>query len=276
MNIGQLLENAGSKLALFESGRLEAEILLAHALDVKRSFLYANSDFVVPAKRRSDYLRLVRLRCAGRPIAYLTGKRSFWKLELYVSEDVLIPRPETEMLVEAALERLPDTAGKRVADLGTGSGAIALSIALERPQCEIHATDLSEAALAMAQKNSRVHGIENVRFHLGDFTKPLEGWFDLLVSNPPYVNENDPHLTLGDCRFEPTMALSPGKDGLGAIRSIASSSPALLKPGGWLLLEHGHDQGEAVRNLMLENGFERVTSRVDLAGIERICLGRMP
>jgi len=274
MIIRQLLESAASKLAGLDSCRLEAEILLAHALEVKRSFLYANPDFVVPVKRSSEYLRLVRCRLQGHPIAYLTGTRAFWNLSLCVSPAVLIPRAETELLVETALQQIPESAEYRLADLGTGSGAIALAIAGERPKCEVHATDCSEAAIAIAKENCQRNHLEGIVFHLGDWTEPLEGLFDLIVSNPPYVRENDPHLQQGDCRFEPALALTPGSEGLEAIRKIARNCPALLQAGGYLLLEHGYDQSEAVRTILRNNGFSDVRSVQDFAGIERISLGR--
>jgi len=274
MTICQLLEAARHKLAHLDRSRLEAEILLGHALEVKRSFLYANPDFVVPAKRGSEFRRLVKCRSEGHPIAYLTGKRAFWTLGLHVSPAVLIPRPETELLVEAALELVPVDAKYRIADLGTGSGAIALAIAHERPNCEVHASDCSEAALRIARKNARLNNLDHVRFHRGNWTEPLLGEFNLIVSNPPYIREQDPHLQQGDCRFEPAMALTPGGDGLDAIRCIVETSPAWLMQEGWLILEHGYDQAESVRKLLNKNGFSEVRTIRDLAGIERLSLGK--
>ena len=277
MNIRKLLEQATQKLSAShpDSARADAEILLCHALAVHRSFIYANPELELPAQRQHDFLQLVRERNQGTPIAYLTGTRSFWSLQLVVNAHVLIPRPETELLVETALSLVPAGTVQRVVDLGTGSGAIALSLAKERPTWEVHAADLSAAALEVAKENARRNGLQRVQFHLGCWTEPLAGKFDLVVSNPPYVAQEDAHLLQGDCRFEPRMALTPGGDGLDALRQIAIESRTLLNPGGWLLLEHGYDQGPAVRALLNSAGYAEVRTIRDLAGIERVCCGRM-
>lgn len=262
------------KLAPDPLARLEAEILLGYALGVSRSFLFANPELAVPLKRQSDFMALLRRRSQGEPIAYLIGKRSFWTFDLEITADVLIPRPETELLVEFALRVIPTAVPYKVADLGTGSGAIALAIALERPQCEVHATDISEKALQVAQRNANSLNLQEVHFHQGSWLQALQGKFHVLVSNPPYVNQDDPHLQQGDCRFEPGLALSPGNDGLVAIREITSQSPGCLLAGGWLLVEHGYDQGAAVRSLFSEAGFRDISTQRDLAGLERICMGK--
>jgi release factor glutamine methyltransferase len=274
MTIRALLRSAQDRLAPNPVARLEAEILLGHALEVSRSFLFANPELAVPIKRRTDFLALIRRRCQGEPMAYLTGKRAFWTMELKVSPDVLIPRPETELLVELALERIPQDRPWRIADLGTGSGAIALAIASERPACEILATDLSAAALQIARDNARQLGIESISFYQGSWLEPLVGKFQLIVSNPPYVDMDDPHLTRGDCRFEPILALSPGSDGLEAIRHICKAAASRLDPGGWLLLEHGSEQASDVRAQFLLAGFESVGTRADLAGLDRVSSGQ--
>jgi release factor glutamine methyltransferase len=274
MTIKALLRCAQDKLAPDPLARLEAEILLCHSLDVSRSFLFANPDLAVPMKRRTDFLALVRRRCQGEPMAYLTGKRAFWTMELKVSPDVLIPRPETELLVELALERIPLDLPWRVADLGTGSGAIALAIARERPACEVLASDLSEAALQIARENAQKLALGSVSFYQGSWLEPLPGNFQLIVSNPPYVDRDDPHLTRGDCRFEPVLALSPGSDGLEAIRHICADAASRLDPGGWLMLEHGSEQANKVREQFVLAGFESVSTRVDLAGLDRVSLGQ--
>jgi len=276
MNIGRLLDLAIRKLPASPSARREAEILLGHALEVKRSFLYANPEVDVPHRRRVEFQRLVRQRKMGMPIAYLTGIRSFWSLDLRVTPSVLIPRPESELLVEMALEILPAGSKRRIADLGTGSGAIALALASERPQCEIHATDCSMEALRVAENNRRLNRLDRVQLHLGSWTEPLSGPFDMVVSNPPYVAHSDPHLERGDVRFEPRLALVAGEDGLAAIRQIAREAFALIAPGGWLLLEHGCDQGEAVRSILHSGGYREVVTFRDLAGLERVCRGRKP
>jgi release factor glutamine methyltransferase len=275
MNIRKMLEHATQELSAChpDSARADAEMLLCHAVDVNRSFVYANPELVPPRPRQQDFLRLVHERGRGTPIAYLTGKRSFWSLELMVNANVLIPRPETELLVETALRLLPAGRVQRVADLGSGSGAIALSLARERPLWEVHATELSAPALRVAQENAQRNRIDRVHFHLGSWTEPLQGKFDLIVSNPPYVTEDDAHLLQGDCRFEPRMALTPGGDGLGAFGQIAKESRALLSSGGWLLFEHGWDQGPAVRAILQAAGYEDISTLGDLAGIERVSCG---
>jgi release factor glutamine methyltransferase len=274
MNIGQLLELATRRLAAQPEARREVEILLGHALEVKRSFLYANRAMHVPRQRQVQFQQLLRRRVQGMPIAYLTGIRSFWSLDLRVTPAVLIPRPETELLVEKALELIPADAQQRLADLGTGSGAIALALAQERPHCEIHATDYSLDALQVARDNARRHQLGQVQFHHGSWTSPLSGRFDLILSNPPYIAQADPHLQQGDCRFEPRLALTPGADGLSALRQIAAEAHELLVAGGWLLLEHGYDQGAAVRAILDAAAYSAIATYRDLAGIERICVGR--
>jgi release factor glutamine methyltransferase len=276
VNLRKQLESARDCLADRPAARLEAEILLAHALDSPRSFLYANPDLELPRKRRSAFNKLVRRRARGEPIAYITGEREFWSLPLCITRDVLIPRAETELLVEEALQLIPADSHWRLADLGTGSGAIALALATERRLCQVHATDSSPAALDLAGKNARRLGLATVLFHEGSWAEPLTGQFDLIVSNPPYVAEDDPHLEEGDCRFEPRHALTPGKDALAAIRVIAVQAHPKLSPRGWLLLEHGPDQGSAVRAILAEQGFESTATRRDLLGHERVTLGRKP
>ncbi len=276
MTIRALLQSAREKLAPDPLARLEAEILLCHALEVGRSFLFANPELEVPLKRRSDFMALLRRRSQGEPMAYVVGKRSFWTFDLTVTPDVLIPRPETELLVERALEKIPLNANWRIADIGTGSGAIALAIASERPGCEIHATDLSDEALRVARENSARLNLGRVQFHQGSWLQPLPGHFQVLVSNPPYVAQNDPHMQRGDCRYEPVLALSPGTDGLAAIREISLQSPGKLEAGGWLLIEHGHDQGADVRKLFNQSGLKSVSTYTDLAGLERVCVGQLP
>lgn len=252
----------------------EARLLLAHALGRPASWLYAHGGDVVdpPALRRFE--RLLESRIRGRPIAYLTGTRGFWTLELEVNPDTLIPRPETERLVELALARLPTGTASRVADLGTGSGAIALAVAKERPLAQVVATDASAGALAVARRNALVNGIDNVEFRQGSWLTPLTGEsFDLIASNPPYIAEGDPHLRQGDLRFEPASALASGRDGLNDIREIVAGAAAHLH-GGWLLLEHGLDQGDAVHALLEAAGFVEVRTEQDLELRDRVTLGR--
>jgi release factor glutamine methyltransferase len=253
----------------------DAEYLLAHALGRTRAWLFAHGDDEPDAGTIARFDALVALRAAGEPVAYLTGRRGFRQLDLAVAPDTLIPRPETELLVELALARIAADGDARIADLGTGSGAIALAIASERPRARIVATDRSEGALAVARGNAAAHGIGNVEFRSGDWLAPLVGErFDLIASNPPYIADDDPHLAQGDLRFEPRAALASGRDGLDAIRSIVRDAPAHLRDGGWLLLEHGHDQGEAVCALLTQAGFADVATAQDLEARDRVGLGR--
>ena len=276
MTIAILLREATEKLSPDSLARLDAEILLGHTLEVKRSFLFANPELEIPLKRKKEFLRLVRKRSQGEPVAYLVGKQAFWTLDLKVTPSVLIPRPETELLVEWALELIPEDVPWRIADLGTGSGAIALALASERTGCEIHATDISNQALEIARENAQSHHLENVQLHLGSWTEPLFGSYKLIASNPPYVSRNDPHMTQGDCRYEPEIALSPGIDGLSAIRSIVDSAKQYLEMDGWLLLEHGYDQGAEIREILQDGGYRGISTRKDLAGLERVSGGQCP
>jgi release factor glutamine methyltransferase len=257
--------------------RVDAEWLLAHALGQSRTWLFTHSADAVQPDSAERYMDLLARRQAGEPVAYLTGVQGFWTLELEVSPATLIPRPETELLVELALARIPIDAVSRIADLGTGSGAIALAIAKERPRASVIATDSSVAALDVARANARRNAIGNVEFRHGDWLAPLAGeTFDLLASNPPYIAEGDPHLGEGDLRFEPASALSSGSDGFDALRTIANAAPMHLHNGGWLLLEHGWEQGEAVRALLRDAGFVAAETARDLAGRDRTTFGRWP
>ncbi|CAN7446247.1 peptide chain release factor N(5)-glutamine methyltransferase [Pseudoxanthomonas sp. LjRoot143] len=256
--------------------RHEAEHLLLHVLGRDRAWLFAHGDDPLSEPEASAFGALLARREAGEPLAYLLGRRGFWTLDLQVSPATLIPRPETERLVELALERLPADHRLRVADLGTGTGAIALAIASERPQAEVVATDVSEAALQVAQQNARSNEVANVVFRYGSWLAPLaRESFDLIASNPPYIADGDPHLGQGDLRFEPPSALSSGADGLDAIREIVATAPSHLLPGGWLLLEHGWEQGEAIRGLLQAAGFIDVATEVDLEQRDRVTLGRV-
>jgi len=252
----------------------EAELLLQHVLGRTRAWLYAHADDMIdgPAVRRVR--ELVARRQAGEPLAYITGRREFWSLDLAVSPAVLIPRAETELLVERAIQKLPHAQAAAVADLGTGSGAIALAIARERPRAQILATDASATALDVARGNAARLAIPNIAFVLGDWCAALgSARFDLIVSNPPYIAAADPHLRRGDLRFEPASALASGSDGLDAIRTIVETAPAHLRPGGWLLLEHGFEQGHAVRALLEKSGFVEVFTAPDLEDRERVSGG---
>jgi release factor glutamine methyltransferase len=214
---------------------------------------------------------LLARRQRGEPVAYITGTREFWSMELNVTPATLIPRPETELLVEKTLEHIPCDAALAIADLGTGSGAVALAIAKERPRCRVIATDSSPAALDVASSNAEKFGLTNIEFREGDWFAPLAGdTFDMIVSNPPYIRAGDPHLKQGDLRFEPATALVSGDDGLDAIRHITRHAREFLKPGGWLLFEHGWDQADAAGEILRRQGYRDIVSHADLAGHARV------
>lgn len=274
--VGEALASATRRIAaVVDDPRLEAEVLLAQVLGCDRSRLYAWPDATLTNAQQQRFEALVAARAAGTPIAHLTGVREFWSLPLEVTADTLIPRPETELLVERALALIPANAGWRIADLGTGTGAVALAIAGERPDCALVATDRSAAALAVAARNACRLGITNVSLVQADWCHGLAAAaFDLVVANPPYVAAGDPHLERGDLRFEPPTALVAGPEGLDAIRLIVEQARACLRPGGHLLLEHGYDQGAAVRQLMATRGYGEIRSFSDLAGLDRITGGR--
>lgn len=255
--------------------RVDAELLLLHLIDQPRSWLIGHADDMLPPDLLARYGELIERRVAGEPVAYLLGRRGFWTLDLEVTPDTLIPRPDTELLVELALQRLPRDVSCSVADLGTGSGAVALAIAVERPLSQVIATDASVAALAVARRNAERHAIGNVTFAHGDWLAPLaQQRFDLVVSNPPYIESDDPHLARGDLRFEPTSALASGSDGLDDIRRIVRDARACLHPGGWLLFEHGWNQGGSARDLLIESGYTQVFTAQDLGRRDRVSGGR--
>ena len=254
--------------------RVDAEVLLAYALSKPRSWLIAHADDLLSAEHASAYTVLVEQREAGEPVAYITGRRGFWSLDLEVSPGTLIPRPETELLVELALEHIPIDKAVKVLDLGTGTGAIALAVARERPRAQVMATDASSEALAVAQRNAERHRINNVSFAQGDWFAPLgDQRFDVIVSNPPYIEHHDPHLNQGDLRFEPISALASGADGLDDIRRIVRDAGRHLSWEGWLLFEHGWNQGEAVRMLLCNASFAKVSTMRDLEQRERVTMG---
>ncbi|MCF6337654.1 MAG: peptide chain release factor N(5)-glutamine methyltransferase [Gammaproteobacteria bacterium] len=264
------LHNAG----LREHSQLDAEMLLAHALGQTRTFLRTWPERAPEPVHLTQFRTLLTRRCLGEPVAYLIGKRDFWDMTLTVSPHTLIPRPETETLVERALEKIPPNASWRIADLGTGSGAIALAIARERPHCQIVATDISAAALTVARNNAARLKISNVRFAEGRWCEPLANeHFEIIISNPPYIHADDPHLQQGDLRFEPLTALQSGPDGLADIRIICAEARQHLRSPGWLLLEHGYNQGTTVLAILHKQGYQQVQTEKDLAQNDRISLG---
>ena len=253
---------------------LEARMLAARVLEKNSAWLIAHADAAVSAATEQAFSALAARRVRGEPMAYILGEREFYGLEFGVTRAVLIPRPETELLVELALARIPQNETARVLDLGTGSGAIAVTLAKERPQAQLTAVDVDYAALGVARENARRHKVR-VRFFCGDWFGALPGeTFDLIVANPPYVAAADPHLGLGDLRYEPQRALVGGVDGLDCIRAIVAKAAAHLAPAAWLLFEHGYDQAEACRGLLEAEGYREVQSWPDLAGIPRVSGGR--
>jgi len=269
MRVRDLLAEGTSALPGAEARR-EAALLVRHVLGVSEAWLIAHADESIDASRAANYHAWIERRARGEPVAYLTGTRGFHELDLHVTPDVLIPRPETELLVDQALQRIPVDADGAVADLGTGSGAIALAIAKARPRVRVVATDASEEALQVARANAERLGLRRVEFAQGDWCGALgDAVFDLIVSNPPYIAEGDSHLHEGDLRFEPLAALASGVDGLDAIRIIVRGARAHLHEGGWLMLEHGFDHGPAVRDLLAAHGYVGVFTERDLEGRER-------
>lgn len=258
------------------TARLDVELLLAAALGKSRSYLHTWPEKIVSSEAAQLFASYLQRRRSGEPVAYILGQQGFWKLDLEVAPHTLIPRPDTELLVEAALELLPAVPAQ-VLDLGTGSGAIALALASERPAWQVTAVDRVLEAVALAERNRQRLDLGNVRVLNSHWFSALAGQrFQLIISNPPYIAATDPHLVAGDVRFEPASALVAGVDGLDDLRLIVAQAPAHLEAGAWLMLEHGCDQAEAVRDLLSGQGFEQVHSRTDLGGHQRISLGRLP
>lgn len=275
ITIKQALRQAQHTLYGNESAQIDSELLLACALGCARTYLYTWPEKVLSISQHSYFESLLDRRVMGEPIAYVIGEREFWTLSLRVNRHVLIPRPETELLVETALSLLPIQA-QRVADLGTGSGAIALALAKERPDWQIFASDLSADALRVASDNALTNKLGNVQFSQGSWCEALPAApLNMIISNPPYIDPQDTHLSQGDLRFEPRSALSSEESGIADIRTIITQAPAHLSPGGWLLLEHGYEQADAVRALLVSSGFKDVQTLQDLNGLDRISLGNI-
>jgi release factor glutamine methyltransferase len=254
-----------------DSPMLDAELLLARAIDVPRTYLIAHPEDTLDPAAVERYFTAIERRSGGMPLAYISGEKEFWSMTLIVSPDTLVPRPETEVLVDHALQRIPSAESFAVLDLGTGSGAIALAIARERPNCDITATDVSDAALAVARENANRHALPNIEFLSGDWTVPVAGrTFDLIVSNPPYVPAADPDLErLG---HEPQMALVSGEDGLDAIRRISVEAKSVIRQGGTLLIEHGDSQQQEIARILSADGWTEISHVNDLAGKPRVTI----
>jgi len=273
--IASLLRSA--ELPDSPTARLDVELLLAAALGKPRSFLHTWPERIVSSEAALKFASYLQRRQTGEPVAYILGQQGFWKLDLEVAPHTLIPRPETEMLVEAALELVPAFAPAKVLDLGTGTGAIGLALASERPAWHVTAVDRVLEAVALAERNRQRLQLGNAQVMSSHWFDSLQGKrFDLIISNPPYIAAEDPHLVTGDVRFEPNSALVAGADGLDDLRLIIDQAPAHMKPEGWLLLEHGYDQGAAVRDLLSSHGFDKIQTRRDLGDHERITFGRLP
>ena len=273
--VASLLDEAAGNLADRGEARREAQVLLGHALSVSRAWLVAHGDEVADPAAAAVFRKLVQRRRAGEPVAYLVGRREFFGLDFRITPDVLIPRADTETLIETALEKLTQHEYHDVLDLGTGSGCVAIAIAHERSTARVTAVDVSPAALNVARDNAVAIGVD-VEFVQGTWFEKLAGCrFDLIVANPPYVAADDPHLQQGDLRFEPATALASGKDGFKDIRIIVAGAPAYLHAGGWLLFEHGYDQADICRDLLLDAGFGEILSRADIAGLPRVAGGRL-
>lgn len=276
--IHRLIELASVRFSLIsKTPRLDAELLLCHVLKKERAYLFAYPEKELSSEEQKQWFFLVEQRCLRVPVAYLTGRKSFWNLELQVNEHTLIPRSETELLVEIILEKFSSDNAIELLDLGTGSGAIALALAKEKPDWKIFAVDSSPEALKTAKVNAEKNHIQNVEFFQSDWFSafPSHQRWHIIVSNPPYLDENDPHLSTEEICHEPRTALVAKRNGLEDIEEIIRSSRHHLTSGGWVFLEHGFEQGAAVRQLFLHSGYDSVNTLKDIAGLERVTYGRV-
>lgn len=281
-SIQSIIDNAATRLPDSDSPRADIEILLQQTLNKPHSFLFAHPEHELSPTHEQQFAQLCERRAQGEPIAHITGLREFWSLILNISADTLIPRPETEHLVEQALlhipeldpEQTPEQAQWHIADLGTGSGAIALAIAHERPLCHVTAIDSSAKALAVAQQNAVNLKIDNISFIENNWLEGIDEQFHLIVSNPPYIAEHDPHLSQGDLRFEPRSALSSGYTGMDDINTLALQARSHLHQDGWLLIEHGYDQKQAVIDCLKKLGYRNISDVKDYAGNDRIAIAQ--
>jgi release factor glutamine methyltransferase len=277
ITIHELLQAARARLPVSGAARFDSEVLLAAVLKRERNYLYAHPEASVTGSEAADFNSLIARRADGYPVAYLTGHREFWSIAFSVDSHTLIPRPETELLIESSLELLGTGDGLKVVDLGTGSGAIAIALASERPLCSITATDVSTRALARAAANTAANGLTGIRFVQSDWFSELgHRRYDLIVSNPPYVESGDPGFLHGEIRHEPRIALDGGIRGMDAYLRIIPAAARYLTGRGWLLLEHGHTQGEAVRQLLRDCRYVDIITRRDYAGHERVTRARLP
>jgi len=274
-SIGEALQWASERLAGGESPKLDARVMLQYVLACDTAYLLTWPERQLSPQQWQQYQTWLNQREQGEPVAYIVGEREFWSLSLSVSPATLIPRPDTEVLVELCLKKANNHADTKIVDLGTGSGAIALALASELPLAQISASELREDALALAQHNAQKLGLEQVCFKQGSWFAPFMGErFDFILSNPPYIDTEDPHLVQGDVRFEPSSALTAEQHGLADIQEIIQQAPDYLKPGGWLMFEHGYDQKQAVQACLLAAGYSEVFTEQDYAGLDRVSGGR--
>jgi release factor glutamine methyltransferase len=275
MQIIDALKHARQQLNISDRAKLDTEILLCSILRCERTYLYTHPEQTLSNKETGSFNTLVSLRSEGRPVAHLTNKKEFWSLSFHVTQDTLIPRPETELLVETALKLIPTDSSKTILDLGTGSGTIAIAIASERPLVNITATDTSDKALKIAKLNAEIHKIKNIEFKKANWLEEESNSYDIIVSNPPYISNNDPHLKQGDVRFEPLSALASGEDGLDDLRIIINESKNNLNKQGWLLVEHGYNQGQQVKQLFIDNNFTSTSTIKDYSNNDRVSIGQL-
>ena len=276
-NVKDLLVDAERRLQTIETARLDAEILLASSMHTDRASLYSYPEREVSEDIVKNFQQLLEKRMDDYPIAYLTGGKEFWSLQLKVVQHTLIPRPETECLVETALELIPVDRHCDILDLGTGSGAIALAIAKERPKANLCALDVSCEAIAIAKENAKVHQLENTEFIQSDWFSSLgKRQFDYIVSNPPYVEHDDHGFIEGEIRHEPRKALDGGQQGIQSISQIISQAPSFLRSGAWILIEHGYKQAEIIRQLFISKNYDDINCRQDYAGLDRLSFARWP
>jgi release factor glutamine methyltransferase len=277
MNIQQALKQANHDLIdSSSSATLDAQILLTHILHCNSAHLLAWPDKELDPEQTASYQSLIKQRQAGKPVAHLTGLREFWSLDFFVNDSTLIPRPETETLVEFVLNKFADKKSLKLIDMGTGTGAIAISIATEKPDWEITASDISTEALKLAKKNSENHKLINTRFIQSNWFENIKQKnFDIIISNPPYIAENDPHLQQGDVRFEPQRALTSGETGMDDIKHLCQHAKNYLVQNGWLIVEHGYDQEKPVFDCFLEHGFIQIEQSTDLLGHTRMTAGKI-
>jgi len=274
MKIAEAIQYGRTVLVNSDSSDIDSQVLLCHCLKCQTTYLHTWPDKILTDIQRLEFTDLIKQRMDGKPIAHLIGQRGFWSLDLKVTADTLIPRPDTELLVTLALAKL--RADMLVIDLGTGTGAIALSLACEKPKAKVLAMDFSLAALNVAKQNAYHHNLNNVIFWQGSWLSAIaDNTLDMVVSNPPYIKVDDPHLSQGDVRFEPKSALVSGTDGLEDIRMIIEQAQRCLKLSGWLLVEHGYHQAQQVQQLFLDAGFTKISSHQDFGGNDRVVIGQL-